>query len=238
MSNRRYHNLSSTTLFNFTDTFERLVGNIEKGIYCGDIYEKLPKFGSPTGYIVPMVCFCDIPLGIIKEHLDWYGNYALGIKREYARQYKVNPVWYIHKDNPVILKMFKSKDKKELSESPLLPFLKQFLGYQKDLEGNERPKKFYDEREWRYIPQDELYQAKLLVNTPYNEGEKLAQDKKDKRETRMNIELDRIEYIIINKEEEKEKLYPILKKLATERKVSYEKLVSSIITCNQIRKDF
>jgi hypothetical protein len=238
MSYRKYHNISSTTLFNFTDTFERLVGNIENGIYCGDIYEKLPSFGSPSGYIVPMVCFCDIPLGIIKEHLDWYGNYAIGIKREYARQYNVNPVWYIHKDNPVILKLFKSKNKKELANSSLLPFLKQFLGYQKDLEGNERLKKFYDEREWRFIPQDEIHHAKLIVNKPHIEGERLSQDRNLKRETRLKIELNRIEYIIIKKEDEKDKLYPILKKLSKHNSISYEKLVSSIITCNQIRKDF
>ena len=119
-----------------------------------------------------------------------------------------------------------------------MPFLKQFLGFQKDIEGNKRLKKFYDEREWRYIPEGEIYQTKLLVNTPYAEGEKLAQDNKLKRETRMHIELDRIEYIIINKEEEKDKLYPILKKISKEKVISYKKLVSSIITCDQIRKDF
>jgi hypothetical protein len=95
MTARLYHNQSSTTLFNYTDTFNRLVGNIEDGIYCGDVYEKLPLFGRPSGYIVPMVCFRDIPLGLIKEHLDWYRNYASGIKRDYAREYKVNHVWYI-----------------------------------------------------------------------------------------------------------------------------------------------
>ena len=233
-----YHNLSSTTLFNFTDTFDRLIGNIEKGIYCGDVYEKLPKFGSPSGYIVPMVCFCDIPLGLIKEHLDWYGTYAIGIKRDYARKYMVNPVWYIHKDNPVVSKMFKSKNKIELSESPLLPYLKQFLGYQKDLNGIERQKKFYDEREWRFIPQDSKFKAKLIVNKPYSEGEKLSQDKSLKRVTYMNIELDRIEYIIVKNEEDKEDLYPILNKLSSAKGVKYEKLISAIITCKQIRKDF
>jgi hypothetical protein len=54
----------------------------------------------------------------------------------------------------------------------------------------------------------------------------------------MNIELDRIEYIIVKNEEDKENLYPILNKLSLARGVKYEKLISAIITCKQIRKDF
>ena len=73
-----YNNLSSTTLFNFTDEFIHLKDALENGFYCGDIYEKLP-FGENLGYKVPMVCFCDIPLGMIKHHLSWYGEYSIGI---------------------------------------------------------------------------------------------------------------------------------------------------------------
>ena len=220
MTKHPYHNLSSTTLFNFTDTLDRLTGNIDHGFYCGDVYEKLPKFGSPSGYIVPMVCFCDIPLALIKEHLDWYGNYAIGIKREYARKYMVNPVWYIHKDNPVVSKMFHSKNKIDLSESPLLPYLKQFLGFQEDSTGEERIKKFYDEREWRYIPQEPKFKATLITNKPYSYGKELAQDSSSKRVTRMHLEVDRIEYIIVRNEEDKTNLYPFRKKFLPPEKLS------------------
>jgi len=234
-----YHNISSTTLFNFTDTFDRLVGNIRDGIYCGDIYEQLPQFGSPSGYIVPMVCFCDIPLGLIKEHLDWYGNYAIGIERAYARTLNICPVWYIHKDNPVVLKMFKSiENKRELIGSPILPYLKRFLGKQKPLlDDVARLKKFYDEREWRYIPKEKGFEA-LFMMVDHIEAEIYAKDITRKRSTHMPLELGKIDYIIVKNDLEKRNLYPILRQLSDERGIKYEDLISSIITCTQIRRDF
>jgi hypothetical protein len=235
MGKKTFHNISSTTLFNFTDTFERLQGNLKDGFYCGDVYERLP-FDEKTGYKVPMVCFCDIPLGQIKKHLVWYGNYAIGIKRDYARQNNVSPVWYIHKTSPVILSMFKSRDSQELKTSPILPYLKQVFGYQKDQAGEEKKKKFYDEREWRYIPADVNNNAQLVKGNSHSENEKAVNKKK--RTTKMALDLNAIEYIIVRDEEEKEKLYPKLRELSKKRKVEYEKLVSSILTSNQIIKDF
>ena len=232
MTRQSFQNISSTTLFNFTDTYDYLVENLLQGFYCGDVYEKLPF--RNIGYKVPMVCFCDIPLGAIKHHLLWYGSYAIGIKREYARTYKVNPVWYIHKDNPLIQKMLKSKDKIELESTPILSYLKQFLGYQKDSDGIRKKKKFYDEMEWRYIPEGEDYKAVLIKGVHHSKAAIIE----DKRLTRMPLEIDRIEYLIVRNNENKENLYKVLKKLSIDRNVSYEKLISSIITCTQIRKDF
>ncbi len=234
MSKKTFQNLSSTTLFNFTNTFTHLANHLENGFYCGDVYEKFP-FGLNIGYKVPMVCFCDIPLGQVKEHLVWYGSYAIGIKKAYARKHNVSPVWYIHSNNPVVLKMYRSTNKDELRNSPVLPYLKQYLGNQKDLNKKVRMKKFYDEREWRFIPLQDNFKAEIMIGShAANE----AEVEKRKRVTRMNLDLHEVEYIIVSKEEEKEKLYPILRKLSLKHKVKYENLVSAIITCSQIRKDF
>lgn len=232
-----YQNLSSTTLFNFTDTFEHLVSNLKNGFYCGEIYEKLPLKNIISGYRVPMVCFCDIPLGQIKEHLGWYGNFAIGIRRDYARMHGINPVWYLHSDNLILKRLYNSKEHIELKESPILPYIKQFLGYQKISDGTRKKKKFYDEREWRYIPQDNIYRAELILKGKHIENEALVES--NKKETFMPLKLETIEYIIVNNEENKTRLYEVLRDLSDNNsRVSYEKLISSILTCNQIRKDF
>lgn len=83
--------ISSQTLFNFTDTIEFLIDNLENGFYCHTTFEKLP-YGK-NGYRVPMACFCDIPLSLIKEHFNWYGRYGIGIKKSYGRELGVKPVW-------------------------------------------------------------------------------------------------------------------------------------------------
>ena len=232
-----YQNLSSTTLFNFTDSFSHLVSNLENGFYCGELYEKLPFKSRAAGYRVAMVCFCDIPLGQIKEHLGWYGNFAIGIRREYARTYGINPVWYMHTDNIVLKKMFSHKDKSLLNESPILPYIKRFLGKQKDVSGQNKMKKFYDEREWRYIPQNKDFRVELITNGTHIENEKIVES--TKKVTHMPLKLDTIEYIIVDNDENKKELYKVLKNLSKKDKsVTYEDLVSSILTCSQIRKDF
>eukprot|EP01034_Spumella_vulgaris_P011525 gene11525-14663_t len=43
----------------------------------------------------PMVCFCDIPLSRIDEHVGFYGSYGLGLSREWGIRAGLNPVQYI-----------------------------------------------------------------------------------------------------------------------------------------------
>ena len=92
--------ISSSTLFNFTDSIDHLVNNLKYGFYCHNTYEKLPL--KNNGYRVPMACFCDIPLSLISEHFDWYGRYGIGIKRTYARQNGVKPVWYVTSESNLV----------------------------------------------------------------------------------------------------------------------------------------
>jgi hypothetical protein len=54
---------------------------------------------------------------------------------------------------------------------------------------------------------------------------------------RMKLDLSAIEYIIIDNEKEFDKMIPVLKKLSNE-KVSYELLLSKIMTSKQIERDF
>ncbi len=133
--------------------------------------------------------------------------------------------------------MFKSENKKELSDNPILPFLKEFFGKHKYVNETIKQKKFYDEKEWRFIPQDEKYNAIFKIGN-HDEGIKFANNKKRKRETRMALDFDKISYIIVSTSVEKENLFPVLKKIANKKKIKYEKLVSLILTSSQIRRDF
>jgi hypothetical protein len=231
---KKFPNLSSTNLFNFTDTIEHLKSNLY-GIHCQDNLERLPQISKPMSYVVPLVSFCDIPLGVIKEHIDWYGNYAIGIKREFARTLNVCPIWYIHKNNRAYIEMHNNKT---LNNSPILPYLKMFLGEQKYRDGASMKKKFYDEREWRYIPRVDS-EPYIIEGSTFKEIEVIFDKDHNKiRKTKMAISAHTIEYIIVSEEHEKEQLYPILKELAIKENISYESLVSTLLTCKQIRNDF
>jgi hypothetical protein len=117
--------ISSSTLFNFTDKLEFLVSNLQKGIYCSDNYEKLPLMNN--GYSVPMTCFCDIPLSLIKEHLEWYGRYGIGLKRSYARNLGVKPVWYVTSENNYVKNLTRATEISENERKNILPYLKEIL---------------------------------------------------------------------------------------------------------------
>ncbi len=223
--------ISSTTLFNFTDKIEYLIDNLNNGIYCHNTYEKLPIRNN--GYYVPMACFCDIPLSLIKEHFDWYGRYGIGVKRTYARNQGVKPVWYITSESNLVRNIIKNKNLSEYERKHLVPYLKQFMGnqfYYK--EKREKRKKFYDEREWRYIPDNS--KVKILFGSKVQK----ENDQAIQNNQRMKLDLNQIEYIIIEKEDDFEQMLKELKTISQNKNIKYERLISKIITAKQIEKDF
>ena len=222
--------VSSNTLFNITDSYDYLIDNLKNGIYCQSTFEKLP-FGK-NGYRVPLISFCDIPLSLIKEHFDWYGRYGIGIKRSYARENGVQPVWYVTSENYLVQKIVKSP-LSEVDRKYILPYLKQFMGKQKHRsDGIFKMKKFYDEREWRYIP-------KASIAEPIFGEQAIKQLATTTPEVhRMEIDLNEVEYIIIEKDKDILNLIPELKSLASAKHVSYEMLLSKIITAKRIEQDF
>lgn len=232
--NRKYAMacISSETLFNFTDNIDYLINNLENGIYCHNTDEKLP-FGKNM-YRAPMVCFCDIPLSLIKEHFDWYGRYGIGIKRSYARELGVRPVWYVTSENPMVRNLVKQDKFTKNEMTCLIPYLKQFIGYQDyGVDKVRKRKKFYDEREWRYIADGsrvELFLGKKRLESMLEAVQKGE---------RMRLSLEAIEYIIIDRSSDLKLLLPVLKKITEgSDDVDFERLVSKVITARQIERDF
>ena len=219
-------NISSATVFNFTNRFDYLISNLQKGIYCSNYYEKLPL--KNNGYSAPMCCFCDIPLSMINQHFKWYGKFGLGINKTYAKNLGMRPVWYVTSENNYVHSIVKNEDLEVYQKRYIVPYLKQYYGKQKDDKGIEKYKKFYNEREWRYIADNR--KVNLFFGKTYKR--KIADT-----ESRLKISTNAIEYIIIENETYLERLYIQLKAMTT-RKIKYESLVSKILTADKIIKDF
>jgi len=169
--------VSANTLFHFTHR-ENLVSILENNFwpkYCHEFV--YTPGGIMTKMAFPMTCFCDLPLSQIGDHIERYGRYGIGLKKEWGLLNNLNPVIYLQKESKLLSKIdslllnnwegVKALQIQSLKDDRdhliyLWMFCKPYEGRQ------ERNCKiedisFYDEREWRHVPdisrrnQDELH---------------------------------------------------------------------------------
>jgi hypothetical protein len=212
---------------------------INVGIFPRYVYERLP--GSKSHYIAPMKCFCDIPLGKVKNHMSRYGHYGIGLKKTFLQKVGATPVIYIHEHSDSFFHLKKIKEI-SLQKYPYLPLLKRYFGddfYFDDNNNSMRKKiRFYDEREWRYFPSgfklsstDNLFTiekglrfvSEMNTKNPFKESPILLTDES-------------IEYIII---QNKNELPDFINHLKVKfRRDDLDFILTKIIISKQILKDF
>ena len=233
-------NLSASVLFTFTPKIEYMADMLANGISPRYVYERLP--GSKKYYIAPMKCFCDIPLGKVKNHMEKYGYYGIGLKKSFLLKHRVTPVIYIHKNSK---SFFGNREMKRLKteDAPFLPLLKRYYGddyYFKDGENTPVRKRvnFYNEREWRFIPRSLNLNSIQKIDT-IQEGVKLVADlnlKNPYHDESIILSSEEIEYIIIRKKKELDDFINQLTKIYRDGEL--QRILTKIIIADQILKDF
>ena len=166
--------LSSNSLFHFASKREYLISILENNFAPRYYLEDLTMLGitkqdeTMLEVAVPMVCFCDIPLSKMKYHLSCYGDYGIGMTKEWGIENGLSPILYADPKSETItfikeiLKIARhisnqgqeSIDRLSMNIKRLMRFIKPYQG---DFEhgGEMYPdKRFYDEREWRFVPVD------------------------------------------------------------------------------------
>jgi hypothetical protein len=132
----------------------------------------------------PMVCFCDIPLSRIDEHVKFYGAFGIGLTKEWAEANKITPILYVS-TNSLIPQTFgdvadqanKLAKEEKVKAKQRVRYL---LAHSKPTEGNMIidgkvvSKEFYQESEWRYVPQNENI-SDYLNKKNYESKEKLEE---------------------------------------------------------------
>ena len=100
--------LSPDSLFHFTPCLNNLLGILDKTFYPRYCYENFELTRRMTQLIewvhlidaaLPMVCFCDIPLSQLVNHIRIYGRYGLGMSKEWGIRERLNPVIYFNKNS-------------------------------------------------------------------------------------------------------------------------------------------
>jgi hypothetical protein len=238
----KIHNISANALFHFTKTIDNLYGILKNEFIPR--YRKedftFSKVTEPYILFVPMVCFCDLPLSQVKDHISSYGDYGIGLTKQWGVTNGLNPVIYLHKGTLISNSItdignILLENAEKIAEDPeavdsiisttnlLRAFIKPY-----ELEDV----RYYDEREWRFVPK----KARLPHQQKYIN--QLNKELQNDSESRLRFEPTDIKYIII--QNENERLDMIRKIREIKGKYSDDErdiLISKIFVTDDIRTD-
>lgn len=242
--------ISANTLFHFTRDLDTLLKILRSRFYPRACYEPavIPDVLN-FRIAIPMVCFCDIPLSQISEHVGKYGKYAIGIKKSWAIEQGVTPVLYVHK-NSVIPRAIASemkeirpsgKDFSEVQMKHLMELMRPIMvmkPYESYDEKLHKEIRYYDEREWRYIPPSEYPKFPDFLIEKITNDTTLRAFNKEKEAYGVEFNPDVINYIIVDKEEE---ILPLKHEIVSIKghfsHDSVEMLTTRIISMERIQQD-
>jgi len=255
--------ISANTIFHFTKSIENIENILTNNFsprYCLERLDFMPK--SNFDIAIPMVCFCDIPLSQITEHVKTYGNYAIGLKKEWAIKNSISPVIYLNNDSrttssinnifkrTAILDRLTNIIKQKTSADATRDFL-ELLFYCKVYNGKMwRDNKlkenitFYNEREWRYVPklnELESINPRLLINKKeFDDIENRRELNNKLTQFKLHFTPNEIKYIIISKESQRINMVQLIEKIKGSdfSQNELKKLSSKIISIEQINEDF
>ena len=258
MSNKFYENLSSNTLFHFTNSRDNLIGILENTFeprYCLEYTEYLTgEMKIEMAY--PMVCFCDIPLSKLKRHIGTYGNYGIGLNKEWGFKKNLSPVIYTRQkartatNYEKLIKWYLQNFKEDSTEPKAKNFRKlfsDFLMFTKPYSGkmykNGKNKftRFYDEREWRWIPTIKNKNVWTHLNKQQFLDEEFKTDANllISQFHKLHFNPKDINYLILNNENEIDQfIYSLERNKSKFDQPTIKTLTSRIITHEQIMSDF
>lgn len=180
----------------------------------------------------PMVCFCDIPTYLAQEHSNKYGKCAIGLKKNWGYTQGLNPVIYVspnsklgdahsalansfngyHSSKVPNLEVVNMITQALKSTNHIACFLKQYERFADEEIFMNNTKlvfpagRFYDEREWRYVPYDDWGNIIMINAVDVLDSEKMEVHHKNVKRYKLNFSIEDITHLIFEKEEEEQKL--------------------------------
>lgn len=186
----------SSTLFHFTKNVDVLKSVLLNGFWPRYCLEDIAWQTLKKEFIAyPMVCFCDIPISRITEHVKFYGSFGLGLTKEWGVKNNLNPVIYFSGSNPLhqsirhLTRLASTADDEKKKKAGLKE-IRNILAYSKPvsgrmiLRGEPVNKDFYQESEWRFVPQHKKI-SDFLHETTYNNDKTLSNANKKTQENCM-----------------------------------------------------
>lgn len=248
-------NVSSSVLFHFTKSMAYLRSILKHGFfphYCPEYtpnaYDREAASNRrPPMRAAPMVCFCDLPLSLIRRHLREYGPYGIGLDKKWGLKNGVAPVIYTHPKAQTRLSILHLTDKAaESNDRPPANDAEILAAYTKPFAGpawrnnHVKPQvRFYEEREWRYVPVSCGVDPLFLDREDYHNKAKVNRiHKRFKEQNSLQVPQRDIQYLILpytKDERETVELHDYLRKLYGREDAI--KVTTAIMTVDRIEKD-
>jgi hypothetical protein len=245
-------------LFHFTNTKEALFGILSDNFKISYAREKICGSREVREFAAPMVSFCDLRLSEVASHMDAYGEYGIGLTKEWAVRNGLNPVAYWSAGARLIDNLFDimgayfedTKGEPDCDKSltkqlhyrnliDIYRFIKNYEGPLKRRDGTCNPNfRYADEREWRYVPLSNEVEPFINIDR-FNQKEKAHWN--GDIGCRLEFDPDDIRYIIVATESERMAVIEHIRNGTGKGKKYGEeavtRLASRILTAGQIRDD-
>lgn len=239
----------SQSLFHFTKSLDTLKKILANGFWPRYCLEDNSWLNVPSHKFLayPMVCFCDIPLLRIIDHISFYGNFGLGMSRGWAFKNKLDPVFYATesgflKDHLRSIYELVADLEIEGIKSEAIKLSIKMQSYIKPYEGKTLVngelvnKEFYMESEWRYVP--EKLKLKLITEEIYSDKVKLDKYNEMSRKHSLTFLPADIRYIFVQKDSYIPELVNFInQELDKYRAVDLKILLSRITSIESLLRD-
>lgn len=216
---------------------------------------------------IPMVCFCDIPLSQSRVHMENYGKYGIGLSKKWGMQNNISPILYAHDNSAIPFSInevqdkvlsfgfktvFNKQDKTIFNNQEYNDFIVKVIGdlywissfvkpYEGILSKNGKKVRFYDEREWRFVPKlpGEFLPFRLNKTDYDDPNQKNSANEKLRDISVLKFEPSDIKYIIVQKEDEIIEIIKEIERIKRRYDDDQKKLLCSrVISSEQILEDF
>lgn len=263
---------SANTLFNFMREKKFLIENIkDMKMYPRFVEEKVSYLNLKIGkqeinnVSFPMLCFCDIPVHKLKNHVDndpetnsvGYGRYGIGLDKKWCEEKGFQPITYLNTNSKACKELSTLLNKglqdiyeeKEIEES-FFDYLLDNLKLSKPLVGqmfmgdNIISKNFHDEREWRFLPEVPNEQESFFNDATdpekmtLNVRNRFSEGLKGEPSTHIDLEPDAIKYIFVDTEKDRDELIKVISDRFKDNVIEAMTLSSKILVYEHIEGDW